>query len=83
MLDIDSLDRSTLHRLHEFVTGESLISNKKSSSPSSKRPRTHYTERSTDRKIRQLEKTLQKFKSGMVYLRSFSFLFFFSLYNYR
>lgn len=48
VLDIDSLDRSTLHRLHEFVTGESLISNKKSSSPSSKRPRTHYTERSTD-----------------------------------
>ncbi|CAO3612397.1 unnamed protein product [Mucor hiemalis] len=66
VLDIDSLDRSTLHRLHEFVTGESLISNKKSNSPSSKRPRTHYTERSTDRKIRQLEKTLQKFKSGKI-----------------
>ncbi len=63
MLDIDSLDRSTLHRLHEFVTGESLA-NKKSSSPSSKRPRTHYTERAADRKIRQLEKTLQKFNSG-------------------
>jgi bromodomain-containing factor 1 len=64
-LDIDSLDRATLHRLHEFVTGESLITlNKKSSSPSSKRPRTHYSERNHDRKIRELEKTLQKFKSG-------------------
>lgn len=60
VLDIDSLDRPTLHRLHEFVTGESLIT-KKSSSPSSKRPRTHYSERDSDRKIRQLEQTLQKF----------------------
>jgi bromodomain-containing factor 1 len=70
VLDIDSLDRRTLHRLHEFVTGESLISTYKgSSSPSSKRPRTHYSERDSDRKIRELEKTLQKFNSGMkVYL---------------
>ncbi|GAA5810926.1 hypothetical protein MFLAVUS_004354 [Mucor flavus] len=60
VLDIDSLDRPTLHRLHEFVNGESLVS-KKSSSPSSKRPRTHYSERDADRKIRQLEQTLQKF----------------------
>ncbi|KAI7890294.1 Bromodomain-containing protein [Mucor mucedo] len=62
VLDIDSLDRPTLHRLHEFVTGESLVA-KKSSSPSSKRPRTHYSERDADRKIRELEETLQKFNS--------------------
>lgn len=61
VLDIDSLDRRTLHRLHEFVTGESLV--RKSSSPSSKRARTHYSERDSDRQIRQLEKTLQKFNS--------------------
>ncbi|KAK4521928.1 uncharacterized protein ATC70_004466 [Mucor velutinosus] len=61
VLDIDSLDRRTLHRLHEFVTGESLVH--KSSSPSSKRARTHYSERDSDRQIRQLEKTLQKFNS--------------------
>lgn len=62
VLDIDSLDRRTLHRLHEFVTGGSLVNNK-SASPSSKRPRTHYSERDADRQIRQLEKTLQKFNS--------------------
>lgn len=61
VLDIDSLDRRTLHRLHEFVTGESLV--RKSSSPASKRARTHYSERDSDRQIRQLEKTLQKFNS--------------------
>ncbi|KAI7901743.1 Bromodomain-containing protein [Cokeromyces recurvatus] len=63
VLDIDSLDRRTLHRLHEFVTGESLIHKNKRSSPTPKRPRTHYSERATDRKIRQLEETLQKFNS--------------------
>ncbi|KAL9546571.1 hypothetical protein MBANPS3_006606 [Mucor bainieri] len=61
VLDIDSLDRRTLHRLHEFVTGESLV--RKASSPPSKRARTHYSERDSDRQIRQLEKTLQKFNS--------------------
>ncbi|CEP08952.1 hypothetical protein [Parasitella parasitica] len=61
VLDIDSLDRRTLHRLHEFVTGESLVDT--SSLPPTKRPRTHYIERNADRQIRQLEKTLQKFKS--------------------
>ncbi|CAO3702822.1 unnamed protein product [Rhizopus stolonifer] len=59
VLDIDSLDRSTLHRLHEFVTGESLIKHKK---PSKKRTG-QYTDQASDRKIRQLEKTLQKFNS--------------------
>ncbi|KAI9487800.1 MAG: Bromodomain-containing protein [Benjaminiella poitrasii] len=63
VLDIDSLDRRTLHRLHEFVTGESLINKNKRSSPVPKRPRTHYSERASDRKIRQLEETLQKFNS--------------------
>ncbi|CAO3667670.1 unnamed protein product [Rhizopus microsporus] len=45
VLDIDSLDRSTLHRLHEFVTGESLLKHhhKKSSSPLTKKQRTHYS----------------------------------------
>ncbi|KAL0077242.1 Bromodomain-containing protein [Phycomyces blakesleeanus] len=133
VLDIDALDRKTLHRLHEFVTGRSLIppssllssspspslgshkksapninnnnsshnnnnnnnshnnnpssknnqhhhqqqhsqnnsttnantnSNSSSSSSSSnnnKRPRTHYSEADADRKIKELENTLQKF----------------------
>jgi bromodomain-containing factor 1 len=75
-LDIDSLDRSTLHRLHEFVTGESLVTNKKSSSsPSSKRPRTHYSERDADRKIRELENTLKKFNSGNILTCIFFFFF--------
>ncbi|KAG1493889.1 hypothetical protein G6F46_001014 [Rhizopus delemar] len=60
VLDIDSLDRSTLHRLHEFVTGESLLKHKKS--PLAKKQR-NYGEHAADRKIRELEKTLQKFNS--------------------
>lgn len=53
-MDIDSLDRRTLHRLHEFVTGDSLVRNKK-------RARTQYSQ---DRKLQELKKTLQKFNSG-------------------
>ncbi|KAI7871314.1 Bromodomain-containing protein [Spinellus fusiger] len=71
VLDIDALDRKTLHRLHEFVTGTSLMPRSMAShamtSPSkssSKRPRTHYSEADADRKIRELEKTLQKFSSS-------------------
>ncbi|KAG0191845.1 hypothetical protein DFQ28_010784 [Apophysomyces sp. BC1034] len=59
VLDIDALDRRTLHRLHEFVTGKSLVPHKRSPAP--KRPRTHYSEEDADRKIQELEKTLQKF----------------------
>ncbi|KAI8877363.1 Bromodomain-containing protein [Backusella circina FSU 941] len=62
VLDIDSLDRSTLHRLHEFVTGESLIK-KNNSLPQPKRPRTHYSAADTDRKIRELQNTLNRFNS--------------------
>lgn len=81
VLDIDSLDRRTLHRLHEFVTGESLVN--KASSPSSKRPRTHYSERDSDRQIRQLEKTLQKFNSGMQPSYQFSYQPINSLFFFR
>ncbi|KAG1137208.1 hypothetical protein G6F37_010855 [Rhizopus arrhizus] len=46
VLDIDSLDRSTLHRLHEFVTGESLLKHhKKSSLPKKQR---NYGERTEE-----------------------------------
>jgi bromodomain-containing factor 1 len=40
VLDIDSLDRRTLHRLHEFVTGESLVNK-----PPSKKARTQYKDK--------------------------------------
>ncbi|KAI8388339.1 Bromodomain-containing protein [Radiomyces spectabilis] len=63
VLDIDALDRKTLHRLHEFVTGESLVP-QHHHKKTVKRPRTHYSEADADRKIRELEKTLQKFNSG-------------------
>lgn len=53
MLDIDSLDRSTLHRLHEFVTGESLLKHhKKSSLPKKQR---NYGERTEERKIHEFK----------------------------
>ncbi|KAI9013996.1 Bromodomain-containing protein [Phycomyces nitens] len=67
VLDIDALDRKTLHRLHEFVTGRSLVPHSSLSSQkksSSKRPRTHYSEADADRKIKELEKTLQKFSGS-------------------
>ncbi|KAI8974697.1 Bromodomain-containing protein [Pilobolus umbonatus] len=44
ILDIDSLDRRTLHRLHEFVKGESLA---KKSSPI-KRERSHYSQQNNN-----------------------------------
>ncbi|KAI8149737.1 Bromodomain-containing protein [Fennellomyces sp. T-0311] len=59
VLDIDSLDRRTLHRLHEFVTGKPLAAKKQSAS--SKRARTHYSEQDANRKIKELERTLEKF----------------------
>ncbi|KAI9271578.1 Bromodomain-containing protein [Phascolomyces articulosus] len=59
VLDIDSLDRRTLYRLHEFVTGKSMLPKK----PSTKRARTHYSERESDRQIKALEQTLEKFNS--------------------
>lgn len=40
VLDIDSLDRRTLHKLHKFVTGESLTSK-----PPSKKARTQYKDK--------------------------------------
>jgi bromodomain-containing factor 1 len=72
VLDIDSLDRSTLHRLHEFVTGESLLKHKKS--PLAKKQR-NYGEHATERKIRELEKTLQKFNSGKKIKHKLTFIF--------
>ncbi|KAI8969219.1 Bromodomain-containing protein [Mycotypha africana] len=64
VLDIDALDRKTLHKLHEFVTGgDSLVDKKAANSPPTKRARNSYSERDNARKIRQLEKTLQKFNS--------------------
>ncbi|KAI9313053.1 Bromodomain-containing protein [Dichotomocladium elegans] len=58
VLDIDSLDRQTLHRLHEFVTGKSLVQKQ----TTAKRGRTHYSEQDSHRKIKELEKTLKKFE---------------------
>ena len=57
-MDIDSLDRRTLYRLHEFVTGKSMLPKK----PATKRGRTHYSEHESNQKIKALEQTLEKFK---------------------
>ncbi|KAG2174404.1 hypothetical protein INT43_004427 [Umbelopsis isabellina] len=62
-LDIDSLDRRTLHRLHEFVTGHSLVQNSQRKKQTAKKPRMQYSEEDADRKILELEKTLQKFNA--------------------
>ncbi|KAI7858505.1 Bromodomain-containing protein [Circinella umbellata] len=58
VLDIDSLDRRTLYRLHEFVTGKSMLPKK----PAARRARTHYSEHESNQKIKALEQTLEKFK---------------------
>ncbi|KAI8889734.1 Bromodomain-containing protein [Backusella circina FSU 941] len=55
VLDIDSLDRATLHQLHEFVKGESLATTNSKSSAPSKRQRTHYSQADNNRKIRELD----------------------------
>jgi len=62
-LDIDSLDRRTLHRLHEFVTGHSLVQSPQRKKQTAKKPRMQYSEEDADRKILELEKTLQKFNA--------------------
>ncbi|KAI9496648.1 Bromodomain-containing protein [Zychaea mexicana] len=61
VLDIDSLDRRTLYRLHEFVTGKSMLPKKPTQT---KRARTHYSEQDANRKIKELERTLEKFDSS-------------------
>lgn len=62
-MDIDSLDRRTLHRLHEFVTGHSLVQSPQRKKQTAKKPRMQYSEEDADRKILELEKTLQKFNA--------------------
>jgi bromodomain-containing factor 1 len=52
VLDIDSLDRGTLHALHEFVTGEKLVASNKASPL--KRQRTQYNQVDSHRKFHEL-----------------------------
>ncbi|OZJ03714.1 hypothetical protein BZG36_03297 [Bifiguratus adelaidae] len=59
-LDIDSLDRKTLHKLNDYVLGCKDPSRVRSH----KKNRHGYTEEESDRKIQELEKVLQRFESA-------------------
>ncbi|RUS27746.1 Bromodomain-containing protein, partial [Jimgerdemannia flammicorona] len=58
-LDIDSLDLRTLHKLHQFV--RKVVPKRKKPPP--KKPRVQYSVEEHDRKILELEMTLQKFEN--------------------
>ncbi|KAI8331780.1 Bromodomain-containing protein [Chlamydoabsidia padenii] len=57
VLDIDALDRKTLHRLHEFVTGKSLLRQPKRVNKKQKNM-------DSERRIRALEETLKQFNAN-------------------
>ncbi|KAI8098960.1 Bromodomain-containing protein [Halteromyces radiatus] len=62
VLDIDALDRKTLHRLHEFVTGKSLI--RRPTSAHAKHTSKKQKSSENERRIRALEESLKQFSSG-------------------
>jgi bromodomain-containing factor 1 len=67
VLDIDALDRKTLHRLHEFVTGKSLLQQHHPSSSShtnAKRMNKKQKNMDSERRIRALEETLKQFNAN-------------------
>lgn len=69
MLDIDALDRKTLHRLHEFVTGKSLLQQQQQHPSSSthtnvKRMNKKQKNMDSERRIRALEETLKQFNAS-------------------
>ncbi|KAI9301321.1 Bromodomain-containing protein [Cunninghamella echinulata] len=63
VLDIDALDRKTLHRLHEFVTGTSLIRKRPPPPPTSSKQNIKKRKSDNDRRIRALEESIKKFHS--------------------
>ncbi|KAI8338484.1 Bromodomain-containing protein [Chlamydoabsidia padenii] len=64
VLDIDVLDRKTLHELHEFITGRRLSTTSSQPQSWAQRSRKRFSEADSNRKIKDLEQKLRRFEAN-------------------